>query len=448
MHLLEPVGDLLERFAQPRFECGLQLFVDGGAHFVELLRVLVAQAVQLALDRLRQLAEALAELAQLLALRGVRVGERALRAVLELREALADFAPQRTRRIALLLARGREIGAHVALVLRGGLRVGVDARAQFGGFAPRELALPRKRGQSQQRDDRDNERGDECERPEREPRLIDHATSLAGAKRQARSAPASRRSRANARRRSARVPRPLMPAARCVAAAADAMSRRGSATGSEAAMPRQCHARDRLRPSRWTICGSLRSLTATGANSASGSPRASARKEAAEPCREVVGVQNAAHQVRFSECGRQEIGARRFPCCGRVAIIEEPSARAIAARVGDRARADGDGVVEREREAERAVRMHAVAQRIVGAREVVEPARDEGVGERRHRDAPAARRRIVRRAKLARELEQPRPSVRALERLRFGPLQVGTLAQQRRDVEMPVEDRVDRVALR
>ena len=46
MHLLEPVGHELERFAQPLFERGVQLFVDGAAHFFELGRVVRLDILQ------------------------------------------------------------------------------------------------------------------------------------------------------------------------------------------------------------------------------------------------------------------------------------------------------------------------------------------------------------------------------------------------------------------
>ena len=51
VHLLQPVGHLLETLAQPRLQRGLQFFVDGLAHLVELGGVGLLQQGQLRLQR-------------------------------------------------------------------------------------------------------------------------------------------------------------------------------------------------------------------------------------------------------------------------------------------------------------------------------------------------------------------------------------------------------------
>ena len=51
VHLLEPVGDLLETLAQPRFQRGLQFFVNRLAHFIELGRIGLLQLRQLLFQR-------------------------------------------------------------------------------------------------------------------------------------------------------------------------------------------------------------------------------------------------------------------------------------------------------------------------------------------------------------------------------------------------------------
>ena len=70
VHLLKPVSDLLEALAQTRFKRGLQLFVDRGAHLVELFLVALLQGSQPLLDHLANLAQAafvaFGELVQLL----------------------------------------------------------------------------------------------------------------------------------------------------------------------------------------------------------------------------------------------------------------------------------------------------------------------------------------------------------------------------------------------
>ena len=50
VHLLEPVRHLLEAFTQPCFQRGLEFFIDGGTHFVELGGVAGLQLRQLCFE--------------------------------------------------------------------------------------------------------------------------------------------------------------------------------------------------------------------------------------------------------------------------------------------------------------------------------------------------------------------------------------------------------------
>ena len=61
MHLLEPLADQLERFAEALFERGVQLFVDGAAHLLELAGIVGLDCGQPALDGHFQALEAFVE---------------------------------------------------------------------------------------------------------------------------------------------------------------------------------------------------------------------------------------------------------------------------------------------------------------------------------------------------------------------------------------------------
>ena len=70
MHLLQPVGHLLEAFAQSGLQRALQLFIHGGPHLVQLFLVAVLQSCQALFHHQAHLTElalvALGHLAQLL----------------------------------------------------------------------------------------------------------------------------------------------------------------------------------------------------------------------------------------------------------------------------------------------------------------------------------------------------------------------------------------------
>ena len=111
------------------------------------------------------------------------------------------------------------------------------------------------------------------------------------------------------------------------------------------------------------------------------------RQEAVEPRAERGRRQHAPHQVGLDQRRRQEIRAGRLPRRRRVAVVRRTSAaRASTHARRQRGCAGATRVVEREREAERAVRMHAVRNGYSRARQVVEVARAK-----RRRAAPAPR---------------------------------------------------------
>ena len=144
VHLVQPVGDLLERLAEPLVERGLQLLVDGRAHLIELLRILAAQDVEPLLDgrahrfetllvRSRELGEPVAELRA----RGLGSGR-------------------------LLAARVREILPQVALEIRRGRLQHLEPRADVHRLPRRGVARARRRSHSGEHGD--HEPGDDGER--------------------------------------------------------------------------------------------------------------------------------------------------------------------------------------------------------------------------------------------------------------------------------------------
>ncbi len=140
-----------------------------------------------------------------------------------------------------------------------------------------------------------------------------------------------------------------MPASRWTAAASRRIAARGSESASADAIPRRHHAREKLRPSRCTMKGSLRSVTSAGVNSVAGSRLPSPGRKPSSQRREFRRRQHAPHQFRFDQRRRQEIGARGLPRSRRVAVAAEPRARPFDAQRFQRRLADGARVIERER---------------------------------------------------------------------------------------------------
>ena len=193
-----------------------------------------------------------------------------------------------------------------------------------------------------------------------------------------------------------------MPASRCAASARRSVLWRGSSPGSPAAMLRRHHARDRLRPSRWTICGSPRSLTSTGESRLSRGPTlGEPRQPPVEPLRELRPRKHTAHQIRLHEGRRQKLRARRLVRDRRLAIGAKPFDDPGDAKRLEVAPPRVTRVIERENDAECRVRMHAMPHRISDLGQV---ARDNArrTTARAARDSPTACARADRRKLRAR----------------------------------------------
>ena len=269
VHLLQAVGHQLERLAEPLLERGLQLFVDGRAHLLELLpccrraarrarcstvartasRRCSFDCVSLpAARRMLQLPLAAGHVERCCASRSCASAPPTSCARLR-------RCPARRARV----ARSCRMSRSTSRDLRGQR---VEPRAQIGGVAHRARSSRRARSatsRSSVTTREHDERGDERERQRDHDGSI-MAASLAGAKSSVlrlASAPAWRTSRASARPRSRRCrgrPRRPRDASRRRSPRSPRADRRPA---SAAAMPRKHHARDRLSPSRWTMCGSL-----------------------------------------------------------------------------------------------------------------------------------------------------------------------------------------------
>ena len=201
------------------------------------------------------------------------------------------------------------------------------------------------------------------------------------------------------------------------------------------AMPRRHHARDRLRPSRCTICGSLRSVT-RGRHEPRVERRraeAAAAPASSQPSNASAG-EHAGHQVRLDERRRQEIGAGRLPRDRQVAVGGEPRARRLddhAPRASARRR--------RARSRARAAARTRCSRACRSAPDIRRRGRNSRSARRLRRASGASaspararlRQRRRRRRELLREREQPRPAVRPLERLRAAAA-AGTRPRRRR----------------
>ena len=163
--------------------------------------------------------------------------------------------------------------------------------------------------------------------------------------------------------------------------------------------------------------------------------RANAAKSSASSTRRMRSASISAGDRKSMPEGSHATGASRSP--------RKPAQRRVAARGAEVVASAASRVVDREREAERAVRMQALAQRIALARQVVEIARDEHVGERRERAGPPA---VARGARArARGATPIRTSAR--NACGLGPREVGASRLRCSLREMAVEHRVDRGAL-
>src|SRR2546422_11358536 len=136
-------------------------------------------------------------------------------------------------------------------------------------------------------------------------------------------------------------------------------------------------ARDRLRPSRWTIFGSVRSDTIAGVSLATG--------RNAFPGAKLVRGEDARHQRRLLQRGREEVLATGLPLERRLRVLREVGPRALGDERAELAVLDGLRVVQRQREPVRRIRMHAGADGIGLPRQEVEEGAGDGVGERLQR---------------------------------------------------------------
>ncbi len=176
VHLVEAVGHLLERLPEALLERGLQLFVHGRAHLLELGRIVGAQRLEVLRDARahrfepllvgrRQRGQPVAELLQLPALQRAHAGELLTHRLPELRQRGRELAAGGLRRGRLLLPRDRQVLPQVALEVRALGRQHLETGAQVGGFARRGFARRRQRGQPRQCQRRQHDRTTSRTRP-------------------------------------------------------------------------------------------------------------------------------------------------------------------------------------------------------------------------------------------------------------------------------------------
>ena len=171
MHLLQPVGNDLERLAQPLLERRLQLLVDRRAHLFQLGGVVHAQRIEALFDcgahgvqallvGQRELGQLLAEALQLPLLQSGHVGELRLRGFAELADRTADFVAQSCGGAGLLRTRVGEVLPDVRVNARNLRAQSIAACARFGGFAHCFVAGPAQCRNAQQTDDAQHQQDD------------------------------------------------------------------------------------------------------------------------------------------------------------------------------------------------------------------------------------------------------------------------------------------------
>lgn len=138
-------------------------------------------------------------------------------------------------------------------------------------------------------------------------------------------------------------------------------------------------------------------------------------EEAMEPVREIVGRQDARHQVRFDQRRGEEVRAARFVRGGDVFVageVVETTAHEQGLEFGV---TDGAGVVEREGETEGSVSVCADADGVSLFRKKIKIAVNDHVHQRTEVARPIRRVGVGRGGEFVGQFEEPRPAVGALE---------------------------------
>ena len=230
---------------------------------------------------------------------------------------------------------------------------------------------------------------------------------------------ARRTTPASARRRSRRWRRASAPPRRALRATPP----EPSAPGRRPAVPRRCRActtpgsGSGRRGGR--VAGRVRSVTVAGSKSVFGSPFAApgrylwnhARNSAGGSTRRIRSASQRLGEKKSAPSGSQRAGAS--------ASFAEVGLRPLLDQLAELLVADRSGVVVGERQAERGVRVDAGADRVRLLREVLDVARRDQLRERLEVRRPLLRVRVVPAVQFLGELQQPRPAVGPLERLRL-----------------------------
>ena len=200
----------------------------------------------------------------------------------------------------------------------------------------------------------------------------------ASAARQAAPTSAGRRrtTPASARPRSRRWRRASAPPRRGAPPTAAAPSGPGRPPAGRRRSLRMHHARLRFSPSRWTSCGSVRSVTVAGSNSAFGSPFAAPGRNSANHVRNSAGGSTRRIRSASIRLGEKKSAPPGSHAAGTSASLREVGLRPLLDQLAQLLVADGPGVVVGEGQPERRVRVDAGADRVRLLREVLEvPAR-------------------------------------------------------------------------
>jgi hypothetical protein len=173
VHLLQPVGHDLERFAEALLERRLEFLVDRRPHLLEFGRIVDAQCIQPLFDRdahcvqallvrQRELGQLFAETLKLPLLQSGHVGQLLLGRFAKLADCAAHFVAQSRGRVGLLCTRVGEVLPDVRFHVRDLCAQGIDPRARFGRITGCVVARPAQRGKARQPDDSQHKEYDHC----------------------------------------------------------------------------------------------------------------------------------------------------------------------------------------------------------------------------------------------------------------------------------------------